>query len=133
MMMMKMGNKKIKILVLFNDFNLFLNKNNNIITSLNNSIEKNKIINELNNKIDELKDQILNLKKIINEKNRILLFLTKKNKSQKFIKSDSINNIFNAKTVVSSKSCGNILSKIIDFKNTTNKNINNSINNIRQN
>ena len=96
-------------------------------------ISKNKIINELNNKIDELKDQILSLKKIINEKNRILLFLTKKNKSQKFIKSDSINNIFNAKTVVSSKSCGNILSKIIDFKNTTNKNSNNSINNIRHN
>ena len=89
---------------------------------------KDEIIKELNNKIEELNESILNLKKIINEKNRILLFLTKKNKSQRFKRTNSINNIFNARTMVSSKSCGNIISKIIDFKNT-----NNSSNIIRHN
>ena len=91
-------------------------------------INKDEIIKELNNKIEELNESILNLKKIINEKNRILLFLTKKNKSQRFKRTNSINNIFNARTMVSSKSCGNIISKIIDFKNT-----NNSSNIIRHN
>ena len=91
-------------------------------------INKYEIIKELNNKIEELNESILNLKKIINEKNRILLFLTKKNKSQRFKRTNSINNIFNARTMVSSKSCGNIISKIIDFKNT-----NNSSNIIRHN
>ena len=73
---------------------------------------KDKVINELNTKIEELNKQILNLKKIINEKNRILLFLTKRSKSQRFKNINSINNIFNARTMVSSKSCGNIISRI---------------------
>ena len=88
-------------------------------------ISKDEIIKELNNKICELNERILSFKKIINEKNRILLFLTKKKKSQIFKKTNSINNILNARTMVSSKSCGNIISKIIDFKglNTSNSNI----------
>ena len=85
-------------------------------------LNKDEIIKELNNKIEELNESILNLKKIINEKNRILLFLTKKNKSQRFKRTNSINNIFNARTMVSSKSCGNIISKIIDFKGLNNSN-----------
>ena len=75
---------------------------------------------ELENKnkiIEELNERIISLKKIINEKNRILLFLTKKNNSQKFRRINSINNIFNLRTMVSSKSCGNIINKIMDFKN----------------
>ena len=87
-------------------------------------INKDEIIKELNNKINELTERIMSLKKIINEKNRILLFLTKKNKSQKFKRASSINNIFNARTMVSSKSCGNIISRIMDFKNL---NISNNI------
>jgi len=77
---------------------------------------------ELENKnkiIEELNERIISLKKIINEKNRILLFLTKKNNSQKFRRINSINNIFNLRTMVSSKSCGNIINKIMDFKNVT--------------
>ena len=60
-------------------------------------IDKNVIIKELNDKIEELNERILSFKKIINEKNRILLFLTKKNKSQKFKRTNSINNILNAR------------------------------------
>ena len=80
---------------------------------------KNKTIEELNNKIEELNERIISLKKIINEKNRILLFLTKKENSQKFRRINSINNIFNLRTMVSSNSCGNIINKIMDFKNIT--------------
>jgi len=94
-------------------------------------IEKNDIIKDLNNKIDELNEHILSLKKIINEKNRILLFLTRKNKSQKFKRTNSINNILNARTMVSSKSCGNIIAKMIDFKGINSSNRNNKRHNSR--
>ena len=91
---------------------------------------KDKIIKELNSKLEELNERILNLKKIINEKNRILLFLTNKNNSKKFKRMNSLNNILNAKTMVSSKSCGNIINKIFEFKNNITEN--NSINRIRK-
>ena len=91
---------------------------------------KDKIIKELNSKLEELSERILNLKKIINEKNRILLFLTNKNNSKKFKRMNSLNNILNAKTMVSSKSCGNIINKIFEFKNNITEN--NSINRIRK-
>ena len=94
-------------------------------------IDKNVIIKELNDKIEELNERILSFKKIINEKNRILLFLTKKNKSQKFKRTNSINNILNARTMVSSKSCGNIIAKIIDFKSLNSSNRNNIRHNSR--
>ena len=94
-------------------------------------IEKNDIIKDLNNKIDELNEHILSLKKIINEKNRILLFLTRKNKSQKFKRTNNINNILNARTMVSSKSCGNIIAKMIDFKGIYSSNRNNKRHNSR--
>ena len=91
---------------------------------------KDKIIKELNSKLEELNERILNLKKIINEKNRILLFLTNKNNSKKFKRMNSLNNILNARTMVSSKSCGNIINKIFEFKNNITEN--NSINRIRK-
>ena len=91
---------------------------------------KDKIIKELNSKLEELNERILNLKKIINEKNRILLFLTNKNNSKKFKRMNSLNNILNAKTMVPSKSCGNIINKIFEFKNNITEN--NSINRIRK-
>ena len=86
-------------------------------------MNKDEIIRQLNNKINGLNERVISLKKIINEKNRILLFLTKKEKSPKYKRTNSINNIFNARTMVSSKSCGNIISKIIEFKGLNNSNI----------
>ena len=103
---------------------------NNEIYSCKLELEKkDKIINELNNKLEELKERIINLKKIINEKNRILLFLTNKNKTKKCKRINSLNNILNARTMVSSKSCGNIINKIFGFKNTFD---NSSINKIKK-
>ena len=103
---------------------------NNEIYSCKLELEKkDKIINELNNKLEELKERIINLKKIINEKNRILLFLTNKNKTKKCKRINSLNNILNARTMVSSKSCGNIINKIFEFKNTFD---NSSINKIKK-
>ena len=96
---------------------------NNEIYSCKLELEnKDKIINELNSKLEELKEKISNLKKIINEKNRILLFLTNKNNSKKFQRINSLNNILNARTMISSKSCGNIINKIFEFKNNVTEN-----------
>ena len=104
---------------------------NNEIFSCKLELEnKDKIINELNSKLEELNKRISNLKKIINEKNRILLFLTNKNNSKKFKRMNSLNNILNARTMVSSKSCGNIINKIFEFKNNITEN--NSISRIRK-
>ena len=115
---------------MFNIINEYKKKEKNFINKIKEIEEESKKKDEelslykieLENKnkiIEELNERIISLKKIINEKNRILLFLTKKNNSQKFRRINSINNIFNLRTMVSSKSCGNIINKIMDFKNVT--------------
>jgi len=114
------------------DFNKKEEELNNELSILKNELfQKNKIINELQLNIQDLNKQIINLKKLLSEKTKILSLITKKNSENWKVNRNNINDINCTPHLATSKSCKNL-----DFKNDNNnetklKKRDNSLNNLK--
>lgn len=122
----------IKIKEYESDFNKKEEELNNELSILKNELfQKNKIINELQITIKDLNKQILNLKKLLSEKTKILSLITKKHTDSLKANKNSINDNHCIPYLATSKSCKNM-----DFKNDNKNEIklkkrDNSLNNLK--
>ena len=122
----------IKIKEYESDFNKKEEELNNEMSILKNELfQKNKIINELQLNIKDLNKQILNLKKLLSEKTKILSLITKKHTDDLKAKKNYMNDNHCIPYLNTSKSCKNL-----DFKNDNKnemilKKRDNSLNNLK--
>lgn len=122
----------IKIKEYESDFNKKEEELNNELSILKNELfQKNKIINELQITIKDLNKQVLNLKKLLSEKTKILSLITKKHTDDMKTNKNNINDNHCIPYLATSKSCKNL-----DFKNDNKNEIklkkrDNSLNNLK--